>query len=368
MHNYRQQHVVSVNVLLMWDPVRGLVAAAVWLLLVWQSTCGNVYPERIQNDNQHNVTMVARHYDAVNGTAWTCGIPILSTIRNMVVIQVLEPTVGYVERSLSPANLQELERCLLEEWQHITPNVITRLTCTIGPPFLRSQDYPNLEVVEASPNSFTLRCIKTGGWFTKLITVYWYRNDTLVFETYRWISPSVTILDNTFTNVQLTGRWRSHTVTVSDVHEGVATWRCNNHNNKNTWSNPVDLSSYTAGVTSFTLSTPKPLKENSTRPDVMDVTQNDNQHNVTMVASHYDAVNGTAWTCGIPILSTISNMVLIQVLKPTGRQSVEDRTQLYTSTGSTVGVVVLTVIVSVIIFIIRNRKTAGEITGVFPIL
>ncbi|XP_067656237.1 uncharacterized protein [Haliotis asinina] len=239
-------------------------------------------------------------------------------------------------------------------------------------------DYPNLERVVASGNSFKLRCTKTGGWFTKLINVYWYRNANLVFKTYRWVSSSVSTVDNTFINaVQLTGTWRSHTVTVPRVHGSMAVWRCNNDNDKSTWSNPVNLSSYTAGVTPFTLSTPKPLEgnvtlnvypdkvfdgnnftlsctvetvgqgnisdmvwiqnfenifvtfsngsylvlENSTRPDVMDVTHNDNQHNVTMVARHYDAVNGTAWTCGIPVLSTISNMVVIQVLEPTGNVS-----------------------------------------------
>ncbi|XP_046585457.1 uncharacterized protein LOC124292421 [Haliotis rubra] len=239
--------------------------------------------------------------------------------------------------------------------------------------------YPILEGGMTASNTSRLRCTKTGGWgITGLFTVYWYRNDTLVFETYRRFGSYVHIVDNRFEkSVHLNIAWRSHTVTVSDVHEGMSIWRCNNDNNKNTWSEPIEISSNTAGVKPFTPITQTPFEgnvtlnvhpdkivddgnvtvsctvetgghfnisnmawlqnseeifvtfsngshlvlDNSITPAVMDVTQSNNQHNVTMIASPY--VNGTEWTCGIPVLATISNTVLIQVLEPTGNVSLD---------------------------------------------
>ncbi|XP_046585447.1 uncharacterized protein LOC124292412 [Haliotis rubra] len=241
--------------------------------------------------------------------------------------------------------------------------------------------HPKLKGRMTATNTFRLRCTKTGGWgITGLFSVYWYRNDTLVFETYKRIRSYVHILDNSFEkSVHLNMAWRTHTVTVSHVHEGMSIWRCNNNKDTATWSKPIKLSSNTAGVTPFTPITQTPFEgnvtlnvypdkifddgnltvsctvetggqfnisnmvwlqnseeifvtfsngshlvlDNSTKPAVMDVTQSYNQHNVTMVASLYDAMNGTEWTCGIPVFSTMSNTVFIQVLEPTGNVSLD---------------------------------------------
>ncbi|XP_071095002.1 uncharacterized protein [Haliotis cracherodii] len=242
--------------------------------------------------------------------------------------------------------------------------------------FLISQSschHPHLRGGMTSKNSFTLCCKKTGGWgVTLLFSVYWYRNGTHVFTTSRW--GGTHIVEGSFQNlVKPRLSWRRHCVDVSKVEAGISEWRCNNDNDKGTWSKSIKLSGFTADVTPFELFTETPVRgnvtlnvypekifddtnftlsctvetlmqinisdmvwlqnqtefivtfsnrshiilDNSTSPVVIETTQSDNQHNLTLEAD-LDARNGTAWTCAIPVLSVISNTVLVHFLEPIG--------------------------------------------------
>ncbi|XP_046346430.2 uncharacterized protein LOC124126951 isoform X2 [Haliotis rufescens] len=243
--------------------------------------------------------------------------------------------------------------------------------------FLISQSschHPDLSGGMTGNNSFTLCCTKIGGWgLTGLYSVFWYRNGTLVFKTRRLLGTQ--IVDSSFRNsVKPRLWWRRHCVDVSKVEAGISKWRCNNDNDKSTWSEKsIQLSGFTAGVTPFEPFTETPVRgnvtlnvypekifddtnftlsctvetlmqinisnmvwlqnqtemivtfsnrshiilDNSTSPVVIETTQSDNQHNLTLEAD-LDGRNGTAWTCAIPVLSATSNTVLVQVLEPIG--------------------------------------------------